>query len=369
MNRLVLSYKGDSSVPTKYISFQMTPTWAALGDSYTEGTVVTSWANLLATRTSTNVKNLGVSSTTANFVGNGTKNIDGLDRIISALYVGTDSTSSTYSDISSIIMYGFNDIRNNLDLYNTTNSCFFYMQMLVGIYLTMTVPQSKTLNVRSWTRSGTWTNTPVYDNLSGQPANGFGLYTGQQNAYLESPVTINARYYGFRFTGVSDTSVSIQITIDGVVQTVLNRVTPTSQGFPYSVFGVVVDMGSTAARTVRITNLTNPLIGGNMYVDFVAHWNEYDSLTRSLLVCIPPTFNYGFTGPSPWNAPTDAKRLMIVQAIKDAVNTLSKRSLPVFIHETSVADGLMNNDSIHWTSRMAEMHADDVLKYSIQNYQ
>lgn len=322
-------------------NFNLTSTWIAIGDSFTAGGAWgTSWSDTVQTLTSTTRINRGVSATTADYIGE---------------VIGNDFVNnSSYTDVSSIVLYGFNDIRNNLALYS---NAYFYTSMLVGQYLTLTCRRSKIETIRSWTTSGVWTDTPVYT--------GYGRYTSQANAYVEQ-TNLSGRYYGFRLTAVGGDAVNTEISIGGVLMTEQQRTQPACQSGTYHAYGIVIDMGSVASRTVRITNRS---AGGiNNYVDFCAVWNDNESNLRPCLVCIPPTFNYAFTGGAPWNAPSDAKRLSILQSIRDAVNTLSKRGLPIYIHETSISDGVVFTDDIHWTSNMNETHARDLVQYSIANY-
>jgi hypothetical protein len=251
-------------------------------------------------------------------------------------------------------MYGFNDIRNNKSLYS---DAYYYAQMLVGQYLSLTAPQENISNTRTWTKNGTWINTPVYST--------YGLYTSQTEASLET-VMSPGRYYGFRLTALQNNTVTTRISIDGVLITELTKVQPVCQSGSYHSYGIIIDMGSVASRTVRMVNRS--ATGVNNYFDFCATWIDDDPNARPYLVCIPPTFNYAYTGSAPWDAPSDTKRLSLVQAIRDAVNTVSKSGLPISIHETSIYNGVVFSDQIHWTSNMAEAHANNLIKYSIQNY-
>lgn len=324
-------------------NFSLTSTWVAIGDSFTAGGAWgTPWCNFLRDSTLTTLINRGVSSTTTDYIG----------ETISNDFVNTPA----YANYGSIVLYGFNDIRNNLALYS---NAFFYSSMLIGQYLTLAVRRSKLNTVRGMTQtpSSSWTNTPVYT--------GYGLFTSTNNAQVEENAVVG-RYYGFRFTAVAGDTVITEIYIGGTLVATLQRTQPACQSGAYHAYGCVIDMGSNAFRSVRIRNLS--ATGVNNYFDFFASWADNEPNLRPVLVCIPPTFNYSFTGGAPWNAPSDAKRLSILQSIRDAVNTLSKRGLKIYLHETSVADGIYANDSIHWSSQMASAHSQDLIRYSITNY-
>jgi hypothetical protein len=340
----VLGYDTTTNEITYYpliiAPFSLTSTWVALGDSFTAGGGWgTPWPTYLQNATSTTLINRGVSSTTADYIGQN---------------IGNDFVSDdSYTNVSSIVMYGFNDIRNDKSLYN---NAYYYAQMLVGQYLTLTVPRSKISDPRAWSKNGTWTNTPAYS---------YGVYTSQNGAFVEQ-IALSGRYYGFRLTALGGATVTTQILIDGTLITQLSKVQPICQSGAFHSYGIIIDMGSVASRSVRVVNLSSS--GVNNYIDFCATWVDNDPLARQCLVCIPPTFNYAYTGSAPWNQPSDTKRLYLVQAIRDAVNSVSKSGLPISIHETSIYDGVVFSDQIHWTSNMAETHANQIIKNSIRNY-
>jgi len=313
-------YDMKALIPTK---FNLTSTWAAYGDSFTFGVGSNiNWAARLATLTGTTVVNNAVNSTTvARFTNsNPTTLINDLLK------------TPAYDKYSSIIAYGFNDIRNNKSLYADV---YLWQQVYMNAVLAAALPQSAMDDARTgWTESGTWANTTVSNH---------GRYTATQNDYTEKVIT--GRYYAFSFLNLYNEASNWEVKMDGVIELVNIRAATQSQGDTYHARAVLLDMGTSAARTVRVTNknASTP----NQYFQWCAAWDDTTVGMKDVLCLGIPKFDFAYTGASPWDAGTGTRRLLFDDGIQDVARTCSALGVPVYYLPT-INMGCLDGDQVHW---------------------
>ena len=323
--------------------FKLTPTWLAYGDSYTTGAFATSWVDFLETKTNTTAINKGTSGTTlphpAVVIGS-----TGMEDLIS------DTDTATYS---TIFQYGVNDYRSNAALFA---NYYLYGAVATATYMTAALPQSKIINLRTdATRAGTWTDSGFTST---------GLQTSQIGASLSMSVT--GRYIAVRF--MQETQILADdwvIAVDGTtVSNLKSLYVDTGSVFRYC-YCAIIDMGTSATRTVSITNEAGNTL--TRFVDFVCGYEENDTLARNVLVISSPFLNDAVTNPTPPSgAGSYAQWSGQQESVKRAVQTLSRNGLPVYYLESSLYQGcFVDDEQIHWSANATEKLADDIVNIAI----
>lgn len=338
----------QNPVPCNGLQFKLTSTWVSYGDSFTAGVGASSgsWAPRLANLTGTTLINRAVSGTTMPFL---TGQSDITDDPVK---------NPVFANYSSILMYGFNDVRNSRTLYNDVG-LYHWMQTVLGALITLAVPQSKIIDGRNFlVKSGPWSNTSTYS---------FGVGTDTSGSYLEHAIT--GRYLAIRFTGVESRLDHWQIQVDGVVLAEVKRANKAVDIHSWHAYGLLVDMGSSSTYMVRITNLQAPVEAADVpyahHIDFVCAFDKNDVLARNVLALSIPRFDFDFSGGSPWDNGSEAKRIAMNEAIKDCVRACRRAGLPVFFHANNVAHGIFNPDQVHWDNNAHQWVAEDLRDLSV----
>lgn len=334
-----------NSINTLFPKINLTSTWVAYGDSFTAGGAWSPvWTTYLASLTGKTLINKAVSSTTSDYA--------------TSVNTATNDpvNNPAYANYSSIVMYGFNDVRNNKGLYT---NFYAWTQNILSLALTLSLPQNRIQDPRdaSWTKSGTWTNSPVYN---------FGMFTSTQNDYIEKNMG-TIRYIAVRHTLVYsvNTPAKWEVRVNGTIQNTFQwNTNPTSEATPNHRTGAyIIDLGvDTPNAVVRITNTAGGGVSLNNFVDFVAGWTTADLVNaRNVLFLSIPRFNFEFTGGAPWDQPTDAKRIQMNEGMEQVALMCRRVGLPVSFFRISEAQGNFYTDNIHPNPTMSNQWAKQIL--------
>jgi hypothetical protein len=275
------------------------------------------------------------------------------DYITSTTLSNDPVVNPSYSKYSSIVMYGFNDVRNNKVLYGTF---FPWGQSILATALTLASSQSKIIDARTFTTSGAWTDNPAYQ---------FGRITSNTGNFIERVINTPTRYIGIRFTNLDSGNPNWQISVNGIERARHTRTTSmdgeASANFTAS--GVIVDLGETFSTcTLRITNLASI---GNQYVDFAVCWNDTD-IGRPTMFCSIPRFNYDFTGGAPFSDPNEMRRIFMNETIEQVCQMCKNFNLPVSFFKISELNGNMSTNLIEPHRLYSKKLAKDFLKYAFR---
>jgi hypothetical protein len=352
----VTTINGSPYVGPTYFNTMMFPkiklssTWTAIGDSYTRGGAWDpTWGTYLAALTGTTYVNKGVGSTTSDYGSNSNS-------------ITNDSVvNPSYADRSTIIMYGFNDVRNNKTLYS---NFYAWTQNVLCLALTNSLPQNKIQLPRddSWLKSGTWVDSPVND---------IGTYSALEGDYIEKNMG-TIRYLAIRHTIVdpsspADAGCRWEVRVNGVLVNTFawTSLVECQSSANYRPSAYMIDLGvETPNALVRITNAHDK--GQNQFIDFDAGWVDEDVVSaRDVLFLSIPRFNYDFTGGAPWDAPSDAKRSQMNEGMEQVALMCRRVGLPVSFFRVSDAQGNFHTDSVHPSPRMSEQWAKQIRDYAI----
>ena len=303
-------------------SFQLTPTWVVYGDSFSivnDPHTTVNWTARLASLTSTTVINRAVSGTRITALTSS-----------SPLIINDAVNNPAYDVYSTIIAYGVNDVRGAESLY--TNP-YMWQQVYLNTVVTASLPQANISDTRTWNLVGGWGNTSVANH---------GVYTSGHNAYAEK--TLVGRYYAFSFI-IYHTAVEAdwEITVNGIDQCVNKRTwaKTTSEGNYYG-YMILVDMGFSGSRTIRVINRKDN--GAQQFFQYCGVWDDTTVGFKSVLCLGIPKMNYGYTGAS---GSIETQTLMD-NAIQDVVRTT--RALRITSHYLpSINMGCFVRDQLHWS--------------------
>ena len=337
---------------TLFPKIRLSPIWVAYGDSFTGGGAWDPvWRTYLSALTGTTNINKALGSTTSDYATciNSRTN----DPVI----------NTAYADYSSIVMYGFNDLRNSKSLYT---NFYAWTQNILSLALTLGLPQIKMEDPRdaSWLKTGVWTNAPVY---------GFGMFSAIEGEYIEKNMG-TIRYLAVRHTIVTPTPPNPatdgcrwEVRVNGVLQNTFtwNTGLVCQSNSNYRTGAYIIDLGvETPNALVRITNAHDK--EQNQFIDFVAGWVDADVVNaRDVLFLSIPRFNYDFTGGSPWDQPTDEKRSQMNEGMEQVALMCRRVGLPVSFFRVSDAQGNFHSDSIHPHPRMSEQWAKQIRDYAL----
>lgn len=338
----------ESSYQEPFTRIKLTSTWVAYGDSFSQtgGAWGLTWPSYLATKTSTTVINRAIGATQTNtLTGSGDSKLP-----------DNPVTNSAYANYTSIIMYGFNDTRHNGTLY--TNN-YWHQLMTMGAVLQLAVPQNKIIDAKTFGKVGTWTNTPT--NVAA-----FGTYSSTSGNYVEQALG-TCRYIAVQQFIVVNTVTDWSISVNGTfVRRIQSGATPTVlSGHGYFAIGYIIDMGSESTYTIRLTNNAST---SNQFVNFVCPYTEAEanSSARDVLLLSIPRFNYEYTGASPYNTPSEAKRKALEDGFVDVARTCRKNKLPVsFCYLQNSGLGFYT-DNIHPSTKQSEEWADEIIVNALE---
>jgi len=317
-----------------------------LGDSFTAGGAWSpTWNFYLSILTGKANENRAVSGKTSDY-STTTGSITN-DLILNPLY----------NQHSTIIMYGFNDLRNNKALYS---NFYAWTQNILSLTLTCAVPANLIDDMRTgWTQSGTWLNTPVYN---------FGIYTDMMSNYVEKTFTRSVRYIGVRHTIYAGNNTSWTLSVNGgVVNTFTYTIdTIACESATYRTGAYIVDLGSDFVNpTIRLTKGASNWT--NTYTDFVACWTSADLVgnPRSVLLLSIPRFNYQYTGGSPFDQPTEEKRRMMNEGYKQVAESCRLMGLNVSYYKIANMMGNFHTDNIHPAPTQSNVWANEIYNNAI----
>lgn len=312
------------------------------GDQFTatSGTF-TSWPNYLSTFTGKQVINKAVANSTS-------------DAWATSI-VGDAITNPVYSKYSSLVMYGFQDVRaggTGGTLYANAQNYNWAQNYLAGV-LSVTLPQNKIIDAKFLTPDSpsNWTQ-----NTSAS----YGLVTTTGSAYVQTTMQ-NVQFLAVKHH--LDSSVpNWEVRVDGSLVNKFQRTNVHTQVAPFESAAYIIDLGSLQDNiTVRVTNAAT---SGTHFIDWVCGFSEYDlSLARPTLLCSIPRFNYDFTGATePFNNPNEFKRLLKNEAIESVARTCQRFGLPVSFYRLNVLSGMFNTNSIDPSSSWGQSVAIDLAK-------
>jgi hypothetical protein len=336
------SFSLSSQIFEEPAKIELSNPFVVYGDQFTS--TAGSWSTYLSTFTGKQVINKAVANSTS-------------ERLPTS-YSDDATTNPVYSKYSSLVMYGFQDVRagGTGGTFYANNQNYNWAQSYFAGALTLCLPQSKIVDARSFTRDvgANWTN-----NTSAN----YGLSTTTSNAYIET-VFSNVQFIAVKHH-IDGGLPKWETRVDSVLVNTFQRLNSHTQVGPFESAAYIIDLGKVEnSVTVRMTNAAS---SGTQFIDWVCGWNEQDlSQSRPTLLCSIPRFNYDFTGSSePFNSPSETKRLLKNEAIESVARTCQRFGLPVSYYNINVLSGMFNTDSINPSSSWSQSVAIDLAKNAI----
>jgi len=327
----------------------LTSTWVAYGDSFTQNDGNAwgpTWAVDLANASGTTLINMGANGRTSDWA------------TTQPSQTNPPVKTSAYQNYSSLVMYGFNDVRNNKSLYATENIAGAWKDNIFSLALSLSLPQNKIDDCQTgWTASSAGWGT--------HPAFSFGRMTNQVNTYIEKNLG-TCRYIACRFTILQATlATQWELQVNGVVKKTYNIPQLYAESTSYHTQAFVVDLGSnTPNSVVRLTLKSDD--SQNSYVDFISGWasvpsNETLTDSRDVLFMSIPEFDYQYSGGAPWNAGSEPRRVAMNSAIQSVATTLRSYGLPVrFFQLSPITASGTYSDHIHPTASQSLTWANEI---------
>lgn len=323
----------------------LTSTFVAYGDSYTEGGAYSpTWVTNLSWLTGKTAINKGKGFTTSDYAT--LENTVAVDPI----------TNAAYANYTSVVMYGFNDVRNTYALYT---NYYAWTQNILALALQLAVPQNKINIIRgdaTWTKSGNWSDWFGYS---------FGQAMGTNGGYIEKNFG-TVRYIAVRHTIAEGAACDWRLSVNGTLRNTFAWTTDVIKcnAKAYRAAAYVVDLGEDVTNcTVRLTNNAS---GHQEFVDFVATWTDAEAATsaRSVLFLSIPRFNAQYTGAAPFNETAlniDYKRAQMNEGMEEVARLLRRCGLPVSFFRISEMQGNMFSDNIHPSSTQSRAWAKQMI--------
>lgn len=339
------SFSLSSQIFEEPAKVELSNPFVVYGDQFTatSGTF-TPWPIYLSTYTGKQVINKAIADSTS--------------ERLPTTYSNDATNNATYSNYSSIVMYGFQDTRaggTGGTFYQNAQNYNWAQSYLAGA-LTLSLPQSKIVDARSFTPDlvGNWVN-----NTSAS----YGLSTTTTGAYIETTFS-NIQFLAVKHH-VDSGLPKWETRVDGSLVNTFQRTNLHTQVGPFEAVAYIIDLGKIEdSITVRMTNAAT---SGSQFIDWVAGWNESDlSQARQTLLCSIPRFNYDFTGATePFNFPNESKRLLKNEAIESVARTCQRFGLPVTYYKLNVLSGMFNTNSLDPSSSWGQSVAIDLAKNAI----
>lgn len=339
-------------VNTLFPKIKLTSTWVAYGDSYTDAGAgyTPDYTAYLSAKTSTTAIKKAKSGTTTEY--------------LTSAYASDPVLNPAYANYSSIVFYGFNDVCDDKNLFDDLNGTI-YMQMVLATTICLSVPQNKIQNPRiadaTWTKSGSWSDTPVYS---------FGVRTGTNGDYIEKNIG-TARYIAVTYLVQNAIAYDWDLRVNGVSRAVLSGTAPTGSHATtanYYFIGTIIDLGvDTPNCIVRVVNnAPTSLPSISYFVNFVAGWTSADFVNaRNVLHLSIPRFNYQYATTAPRNDPSNTKRIFFNECREVVARTCRLAGLPVTFY--NINEGAVNliSDKLHPNTYQSQWWADEIVNNAI----
>jgi len=337
---------GISGIINYFPKFNISSDWVAYGDSYTD--YAFGWRPALSTMTGTTNINKSVSGSTSDYA-------------TSADAITKDTiTNVAYASKSSIIMYGFNDVRNSKTLFG---NYYAWAQSFMSLVLGACLPQNKINTMREvdWTKSGVWSDPIIYT--------GFSTVTSANGAFVEKDLG-TVRYIAVRHSLTTGVACDWVLTVNGTHANEFNWVNTAIEGNGIATrrtIAYIIDLGvDTPNAVVKIKNNAAGGGGNDNYIDFVCGYVAADLVNaRDVLLLSIPRFNFEYTGVAPFDAPSETKRVLMNEAIKSVALSCRSVGLPVSYYEIADMMSVFNPDMIHPTIAMGKHWAEQIFNNAI----
>jgi hypothetical protein len=339
----------DDNNEIKYFQFDPfnTRKFVVFGDSLSNNSSIT-WCSVLENKTGKTKNNLFISASPSN------------DAMMVSTNANTILLDTNYRYISSIIYYGFNDQRSasTRTLYNI-NGNWEYQKMLIDLYASASLPQSLIVKARDMSVvSGSFTTTNAFNNLA--------TSTNTLDSTLRYNF-VNKRYIYISFHHTAGK-------VDDKWEIYCNNVLQCSE-YNTSVLSINSSFGTTTyAGGLFIDMKTNQNIQLDIkykgatsaeynFCNYCCGYNLDDIKTagRNVLAMNVANMNSIFITSANYNDLNETKRIMVKNAIIDAVYTCQMYNLNVFYLETPEYYPLTGNNSFATSSQ--NQITNSILKY------
>lgn len=256
---------------------------------------------------------------------------------------------------SSILAYGFNDLRSPAPLTSDTR-IMHWRQMYTNIAIALATPFSAKEDPNSFTQGGSWLSIVI-------PSNPWNhLYSNTPGDTLTK--TISGRYVFvgcfYHATSTTATVRDLQVSVDGVVfadntfdttgmnaTSSLNFPANDSAEGPYSFSMIYVDCLTTGNHSIEIQN-TTVAAGAIVGVNYVVATDDVNSISNNLMMVSPYPMQHSYN--TSYNAQTYARFIMFTNAIQATYKWMNRLGFKVSFSDLSELIP-QSDDRIHPTNQ------------------